>query len=83
MTVAELQQDYDWRSAFEYADARHIEPSLPGMDVALNGFGIEDIQEVFFADPGEREGPDWVIAGKLKDGRYFGLRAGCDYTGWG
>jgi hypothetical protein len=45
-------------------------------------FEISDIAEIRNAIEGENDGDDWIIWGRLKDGRWFYLHAGCDYTGW-
>lgn len=58
--------DYDWEEAFKYA----------------TGFGIDDVAEVGGHRDGENDGASWLMWGRLKDGRYFYLSAGCDYTGW-
>lgn len=65
-TVKDLQESYDWREAFRYAD----------------DFKIDDVKEIHGAIEGENDGDDWIIWGELKDGRWFSLSAGCDYTGW-
>lgn len=66
MDVQAMKADYDWREAFGYA----------------SGFTMDDVAEVLAASEGENDGPDWKMAGRLTDGRFFILRAGCDYTGW-
>lgn len=33
-------------------------------------------------EDGENDGEEWLCVGRLKDGRWFILSAGCDYTGW-
>lgn len=88
-TLPEIREDHDWKDAFGFAsganaqgDAADIRTAAPGDDVSLDPFGIDDVAEVFAAVEGENDGPDWLAWGKLKDGRYFSLRAGCDYTGW-
>lgn len=58
--------DYDWKEAFSYA----------------SGFSIEDVEEVLAHCDGENEGASWLSFGRLKDGRFYFLAAGCDYTGW-
>jgi hypothetical protein len=47
-------------------------------------FTVEDIEEIYDAQEGANEGPDWIIWGKLKSGNYFVLSAGCDCraSGW-
>ena len=56
----------DWREASAYAD----------------GFGIADVATTENAVEGENDGDDWIVFGTLKDGRWFSLKAGCDYMGW-
>jgi hypothetical protein len=87
-----LQQldDYDWKYAFEYAGEpdTHLQsgPSLhaqpPGSEVSLEPFSREDVEEIIGIREGENDGYNWLCAGRLKDGRWFLLSAGCDYTGW-
>lgn len=84
--------DSDWREAFGYAgepgteagDKRHPERTICAEDAAvpLSPFTREDVAEIIGMAPGENDGPAWVIAGRLTDGRWFYLEAGCDYTGW-
>ena len=45
-------------------------------------FKIEDVAEIHGSDDGENDGDEWVMWGRLRDGRWFYLHAGCDYTGW-
>lgn len=56
----------------------------PGRDltVPLTTFDRTQIERVFSSFDGAHDGPDWRVLGQLRDGRYFYLRAGCDYTGW-
>lgn len=81
-------ENYDWKEVFGYAGEKptYGRPSvvecIPGVEIDTSPFSRSDIEEIYFADEGYNDGPDWVVAGRLKDGRYFGLRAGCDYTGW-
>ena len=63
---ADWQESYDWQQAFQYA----------------SGFDISDVALVMAAEEGENDGASWIMAGLLKDGRFFFLTAGCDYTGW-
>lgn len=74
---AAWREDYDWKEAFVYG--REIRTATH-CDKA--GFGIDDVAEVLSADPGENDSQSWMMAGKLKDGRFFFLDAWCDYTGW-
>lgn len=77
----------DWRSAFEYASGQGYgggtpEVAAPGLKTDTKPFDECDVAELYGLAEGENEGPEWVCYGKLKDGRYFSLAAGCDYTGW-
>ncbi len=67
-TLEEMRadNDYDWREAFSYAE----------------GFAMDDVSDVLASSDGENDGPEWVATFRLNDGRYAGLKAGCDYTGW-
>lgn len=80
--------DYDWKEAFGYAGERDtdgsadIRPAFPTDKTSLAPFKREDVSEIYAKSEGENDGPDWLIYGKLKDGRFFYLEAGCDYAGW-
>lgn len=65
-TIEELKASYDWKEAFAYA----------------SDFTIDDVAEIRNAIEGENDGDDWIIWGLLKNGGYFYLSAGCDFTGW-
>lgn len=72
------REDYDWQEAFKYGnDIR----TATGCDKST--FGIDDVESVIAASPGQNDEESWMMAGKLKDGRFFFLDAWCDYTGWG
>lgn len=64
--VLELIDNRDWREAFVYA----------------KDFKREDVKRVLLMSNGDNDGPDWIGLFELNDGRYAGLSAGCDYTGW-
>lgn len=49
---------------------------------AYASFAVDDIADVEAYVEGENDSADWIAFGTLKDGRWFYLRAGCDYTGW-
>jgi hypothetical protein len=88
--VADLKilDSYDWREAFGYAGEpgtngrANVEAAAPGVAVALDAFTIADVEELIGVSEGENDGPAWLAWGRLSDGRWFLLRAGCDYTGW-
>lgn len=88
-------QDYDWEQAFGYAGGRQISlysstpcnhgtPSTakPGDDTPCVVFDTGMVKAVYHSDPGANDGPSWLCVGELWDGRFFALKAGCDYTGW-
>ena len=70
---------YDWEEAFKYTSPRDM--SAFGCHNLL--FAREDVLEIYGIIEGENDGDPWRLYGKLNDGRYFYLEAGCDYTGWG
>jgi len=45
-------------------------------------FKYEDVEALIAEIPGHNDEDEWFWIGKLKDGRFFGARGGCDYTGW-
>ena len=57
---------YDWEQAFYYVD----------------NYNREDVKKVIHADEGANEEADWIGLFLMNDGKYVGLSAGCDYTGW-
>lgn len=82
---------YDWTHTFAYAgepnagdgsaDISKAADHLP--DVSLAPFSRWEVKRVVAMQDGDNDGPDWVCVGELKDGRFFCVNAGCDYTGWG
>lgn len=79
-------QDYgDWKYVFEYADGTegHPEVAVPGLQTSTKTFDRDDVEELIGIEDGDNDGPDWIAVGKLTDGRFFSIAAGCDYTGWG
>ena len=88
-------EGYDWEEAFKYATHKTFGysdyplplPAVPefvadhGID--LTPFTREDVVEIVRQVEGENDAADWELFGRLKDGRWFYLMAGCDYTGWG
>ncbi len=85
-----MLDDYDWREAFGYAgdpeacpqSAPQIDPTPTKPCTPTGEFGREDVTEIIAHSLGENDEEAWLMAGRLKDGRYFFLSAGCDYTGW-
>jgi hypothetical protein len=81
-TTAQLMLDSgSWHSAFEEAMCC-ISPAPPYSKMSLDVFTIGDVVGIQHIREGENETMDWICIGQLKDGRWFNLEAGCDYTGW-
>ena len=83
--MLEELDDYNWAEAFSYAG----EPGYGTPDVnsieegcSKDFFTREDVKKIYGIQEGENDAEPWRIYGKLKDGRFFYLEAGCDYTGW-
>ena len=90
--LPKVLQDTDLRHAFGYAGdsgpyipgPADIRPALPNDDVSLAPFTRFDVERVVAYSEGCNDESNWLVAGKLWDGRWFCLSAGCDYTtGWG
>jgi hypothetical protein len=71
----------DWESVFEYA--RPPEVIVGAEHVDQSPFKRINVKEIIGLALGENDGPDWLLVGRLKDGRFAFIKAGCDYTGWG
>lgn len=74
--------DNDWDEAFVYAGERYIDVCPPNARVPTASFDREDVISILAMEEGANDEEHWIIAGKLKDGRWFYLEAGCDYSGW-
>ena len=82
LTTEEISDRWgDWWEVFKYA--ADVEAVPEGCGVDASGFTTADVERVELHSDGENEGPDWIAAGLLRDGRWFYVSAGCDYTGWG
>lgn len=85
-------EGYDWACAFEYAGgagtgsysygSADIRRADPQGSVKLDPFDREDVVKIVGIVEGENDAYPWEVFGRLKDGRWFFLSAGCDYTGW-
>lgn len=88
-------KDYDWNQAFGYAGQLQSGElyscmwnsgapikAAPHINVSESTFTINDVVETIAVREGENDGRNWICVGKLNDGRWFSLDAGCDYTGW-
>lgn len=78
----------DWCEAFGYAGeggswagGAHVNP-VPGSQAGNEPFTRADVTMLLGLAEGDNDGPNWVCVGRLRDGRWFCLRAGCDNTGW-
>jgi len=79
--------NYDWAEVFGEGTGGNCHPIIPqpcppSYSGSLATFSREDVAEIFQMEDGENDGPDWIIYGRLADGRFFAARGGCDYTGW-
>lgn len=83
--IAELE-DYNWKNAFgeDCITLRYDRTITYRNDESLSvePFTREDVETLLHSAEGEHDGASWLAVGKLKDGRYFSIEAGCDYTGW-
>lgn len=79
LTLREDRLGY-WSEVFklEYAT-----PTIFSEGVSKDPFTIQDVEEVIASVDGANDESNWVMVGQLKDGRFFKIAAGCDYTGWG
>jgi hypothetical protein len=90
--MLKILDDYDWGQAFQYCGEQNEEEyfqsgspdirTIPGFPVSNATFRRSDVVEILGYSEGYNDGPAWLMLGKLNDGRYFALTAGCDYTGW-
>ena len=93
--ATELEQINDgdwgnWKEAFGYAGepgtcaiSYQGGPDVASLDDApATTFSRADVEHVEKLSEGEHDEKDWLVVGRLKDGRWFFLSAGCDYTGW-
>jgi hypothetical protein len=84
--------DYDWGKVFECSGGEgsaldtnndaDVRPAHPDEIVSLDSFGREDVETIFGIYEGIADEKEWECCGQLKDGRFFFIIAGCDYTGW-
>lgn len=79
--------NYDWDEVFGEGGGGNCVPITPAVapwdkTTSTSTFGREDVALIRQMIEGERDDVDWIIYGRLKDGRWFTARAGCDYTGW-
>ncbi len=69
--------DYDWKYAFECCgepEAQYNTASVSAVldsEVSTEPFSRADVKKLIGLSLGENDGPDWLCAGQLKDGRWF------------
>lgn len=87
--IEELRDGYDWKEVFGYAGEEGAcgwgSPSKVANasdDLSTAPFSRADVVALKHWTEGENDGPPWRVCGWLRDGRWFYLEAGCDYTGW-
>lgn len=71
--MLEILNTYDWEEAFGEGT---------GGNTTRFNFSRYDVKEILLAREGEPDGIPWIFVGKLYNGQYVHLEAGCDYTGW-
>ncbi len=73
---------YVW-TAYGY-ESDNVPERIPGQqdDVSNAPCLRKDVVEILGIAEGEKDGPEWLLLAKMRDGRYLSLEAGCDYTGW-
>lgn len=79
--------NYNWSEVFGEGSGGNCtpivpQPAPPSFAGHLDTFGRNHVAEIIQMQDGVHDELDWIIYGKLHDGRYFAVRAGCDYTGW-
>lgn len=77
ISVEEMKNDYNWRSAFNEA--------MNGQYLSYGEIGpISNVIDVIACDEGENDGAIWiaVVQWSGSEGAFCVMRAGCDYTGW-
>lgn len=82
MSIPKELTGYGWEETFTHYKGNPT-AAPPDNPINTSAYSREDVAEVIACQDGDNDGPDWVAIGRLKDGRYFTIRAGCDYTGWG
>lgn len=88
--ISEFKDDYDWQQVFGFADGTAYNANGPNVsttevaekDTDTSPFNMDDVAYIIGSDDGENDGASWIMAGVLKDKRFFFVAAGCDYTGW-
>lgn len=87
--VPDVLTGYAWTEAFGYAgepgtnaEEAKVKPAIPGDGISLKPFARCHVRRVIAHSEGENDERSWLCVGQLHDGRFFALKAGCDYTGW-
>jgi len=77
----------DWDYVFAYANGEQSKPDFldnKGKKSTINCIvDYSDLLIPIATADGENDGPGWIGIFQLKNGKYFGIEASCDYTGWG
>lgn len=79
--MIEPLEEYSWQQVFNYASPDAAIPT--NKKISCAPFSASDVAKIYAYQDGSPDGDNWVMYGKLNDGRYFSIRAWCDYTGWG
>ena len=79
--------DYNWAEVFGEGSGGNCTAITPNRaphdtETPTGTFSREDVAEIRGQSEGENDERDWIVWGRLNDGRWFVARGGCDYTGW-
>jgi hypothetical protein len=80
--LAELD-NYDWQEVFKYAEPDSLNKCAGDEAVSNAGFSREDVVAILHYEDGINDEKNWEMLGFVRDGRWFYISAGCDYSGWG
>lgn len=80
-------EGYDWEEVFGEGSGGNcsaiVPQTPPGEDRTSKAtFCREDVDKIYGQSEGEKDEQEWIVWGKLKDGRWFVAAGRCDYTGW-
>lgn len=81
--AGEQEIEYRAEGTYGYSNGVSITVVPPGASgPSSDPFAREHVRAIEWIEDGQNDGPDWLVGGQLKDGRWFFIAAGCDYTGW-
>lgn len=80
--MIESLEEENWKRVFDYANGTDGRPSWALSRKECACFDRENVDSIFGISEGDHDGPNWLVTGRLINGNYFFIEAGCDYTGW-